>query len=252
MGALGGLIALPFYDEWRKLFDEDPATWLRSKLDTPWMRNLSTFGIFGLAGTDASGSLGMETPKTLGDLLGVPYAFVEDTKNMLTDIRLGDYYRAIADSPATPMIVRNAMNGYRLYSEGQTARTGRPISMTPKSKEGDKISGLATVGKALGFQPISVSKGRLASRVSIEAGQSKSEAQSAFASRQIRAERAKKSGDVLKVKRELAEYNKEARAKGQPQILNPDYQASLRALRTGRSPSEAMRAFTQRTQKAWE
>jgi hypothetical protein len=251
-GVIGGLIALPFYEEWRKLFDEDPATWVRQNIKTPWMRDFSTFGAFGIAGVDASGSLGMETPKTLGELLGVPYAFYEDAKNMLKDLRTEDYYRAIADSPVTPMVARNAMNGYKLYTEGKYTRTGRPISMVPKAKEGDQITGAEAVKKALGFQPTSVSKGYLGNRAITEGIQSKDDIQSELATREARAVRAGKYGDKVKVRKELAEYNREAREGGRPVILMKDYEQAVKTRMTGRGVRNSAKQFQRKTQEAWK
>jgi hypothetical protein len=138
--------------------DEDAMTAIREVVPD-WARDTVTYGLPGAAGVDISGSLSLDMPREWYELLGVPYAAYKDTLNMVESWKSGQPGRAIAESPVTPIMVRNAMRGIDTYVYGQYTRSGRPIN-APGEYGPRKIDEFDLVKKvALGFQPIDIVKG---------------------------------------------------------------------------------------------
>ncbi|MCK5421243.1 MAG: hypothetical protein KAJ08_03725 [Deltaproteobacteria bacterium] len=106
-----------------------------------------------------SGSLSIEVPRNWKDIVGVPYAVAKDTANMIDSFKAGQTFRALSETPFTPMALRNAMRGFELYTEGQRTRSGRAISKTGEVTP-RKISGAEAIKKGVfGLQPTKMSKG---------------------------------------------------------------------------------------------
>lgn len=177
--ALGGLTAFPFYATLAALCaaasgdDEDWTAKIRNALPANnLLRDVVCYGLPSLLGVNIGGSLRMETPFTegmkrgetfkeamtesLGDLLGIPYDLaVNKPSKFLEARRFGADYRAV--EALVPTFVANAMQAWRLSTEGQTTLRGRPIN-SPGQPGARKLSTGEAFGKALGFQPTSSAK----------------------------------------------------------------------------------------------
>lgn len=177
--ALGGLTAFPFYATLAALCaaasgdDEDWTAKIRNALpENNLLRDVACYGLPSLLGVNIGGSLRMETPFTegmkrggtfkeamtesLGDLLGIPYDLaVNKPSKFLEARRFGADYRAV--EALVPTFVANAMQAWRLSTEGQTTLRGRPINR-PGQPGARKLSTGEAFGKALGFQPTSSAK----------------------------------------------------------------------------------------------
>ena len=177
--ALGGLTAFPFYATLAALCaaasgdDEDWTAKIRNALpENNLLRDVACYGLPSLLGVNIGGSLRMETPFTegmkrggtfkeamtesLGDLLGIPYDLaVNKPSKFLEARRFGADYRAV--EALVPTFVANAMQAWRLSTEGQTTLRGRPIN-SPGQPGARKLSTGEAFGKALGFQPTSSAK----------------------------------------------------------------------------------------------
>lgn len=177
--ALGGVTALPVYATLLALFqlvtgdDDDWTEELRKALPNDnLLRDVVCYGAPALAGVNLGGSLKMETPVTkglakgnspeevltnsLGDIIGIPYDLaIQRPSRIMEAARADNWWRVVEE--AVPTLVKNAMQGWRLYSEGQTSMKGKPIN-TPGESGARKLTGAEAIGKALGFQPVSSTK----------------------------------------------------------------------------------------------
>lgn len=153
--------------------DEDWTAKIRNALpENNLLRDVACYGLPSLLGVNIGGSLRMETPFTegmkrggtfkeamtesLGDLLGIPYDLaVNKPSKFLEARRFGADYRAV--EALVPTFVANAMQAWRLSTEGQTTLRGRPINR-PGQPGARKLSTGEAFGKALGFQPTSSAK----------------------------------------------------------------------------------------------
>lgn len=147
-GVIGGVSSLPFFKTAESIaqrFGYQPRSWIKEKLNEYGMGNKTEITLYGLPtllDIDLGGSIGIEVPgqRTLTsedpmgmlvegtiDVMGVPASIVEDTVKSASHLHSGDVYRAIEDSPVTPVVVSNAMRAKRLATEGQTTMGGKPI-----------------------------------------------------------------------------------------------------------------------------
>ena len=164
MMALGGLGTVPLYTMLAsligQLFGSDILeTGARLALRAS-ARDIVMYGAPCVVGIHIGGSIGMELPVlgrsqtdqslssqisgSMGDLIGIPWAMLEQFTDAVDVLRRGDLYRA--GEAVAPSAVKNVMSGYRLWSEGQTAATGRPINL-PGEKGPKRISGMEAVAK---------------------------------------------------------------------------------------------------------
>jgi len=177
--ALGGVTALPFYATIMALCqaatgdDDDWTEKLRSWLPkNNLLRDAVCYGAPAMAGVNIGGSLKMETPITgglakgktpkeiltqsIGDIIGVPYdLLIEKPSKMIEAHRKGNTWRMIEE--AMPVAFKSGMQAWRLYTQGQTTMSGRPIN-DPGTPGARKLSSSEAIGKALGFQPVSSTK----------------------------------------------------------------------------------------------
>lgn len=200
--------------------DEDPMTDIRSTLPHEWMKDIVTYGLPGVAGMDFSGSLSIEVPRNWKDIIGVPYSIYDDTEKMLKDFGSGNTYRGIADSPITPIVVRNAMRGAELYFFGQRTRGGRDINY-PGVPGPKKITGAEALKKGvLGLQPTSVSKGYKAYKATQKMKDSVQTKKTKWVDQFVNAlRRGKRTGDFSEAKRiggKINEWNEKARVDKKP------------------------------------
>jgi hypothetical protein len=169
---VGGLTSIPFFKALSEVIkwasddeDEDLLTEIRGTMSNKFMQDVLVYGLVGASGGfDLSGSLSIEVPRSFKDLIGVPYAVKEDYMNMVKSVKAGNLYRAVSETPFTPIVMRNAMRGIELYTKGQRTRGGKAINV-PGKKEPRKITGAEAIKKGiLGLQPTEVSSGYKAYR----------------------------------------------------------------------------------------
>ncbi|MDK2956544.1 MAG: hypothetical protein PWQ57_2040 [Desulfovibrionales bacterium] len=271
---IGGVTSIPLYHTlmalYQVLFDDDD-DWteeLRKKLpESEMLRDIVTYGVPSMVGVDLGGSLGMETPvlsrlqpgdtpmnameNNLGDILGIPYdiIFVKPSQAKKA-LRGGDVGRAV--EAVSPTFIKNMMQAYRLYAEGQTAISGKPIN-EPGRPGPRKLDVGEAMGKALGFQPLSNTKAWDKHRARQVSQDIRSEALRSMAGRLIRAWR---DGDQERAEEAIADlkaYNQQAMEDGKPWlVVTPKdliKSVKLRSKGQGLSPRTAVRMVEQ--QKAY-
>ena len=169
--ALGGLTSFPFYATVSALCaaasgdDEDWTAKLRRSVlpKDSTAQSMALYGLPAIMGITLSGSLRMETfmteplakAKTLKEvmdmtvlnLLGIPYDMVSKLSKANEARKAGNPYRAA--EALVPTFAANAMQAYRLATEGNTNLKGKPIG------DGEKLSFGGAAWKAAGFQPVS-------------------------------------------------------------------------------------------------
>ena len=169
---VGGLTSIPFFKALSEVIkwasddeDEDLLTEIRGTMSNKFMQDVLVYGLVGASGGfDLSGSLSIEVPRNFKDIVGVPYSIYEDSMNMVKSIKAGNAYRAVSETPFTPIVMRNAMRGIELYTKGQRTRGGKAINV-PGKREPRKITGAEAIRKSiLGLQPTEVSSGYKAYR----------------------------------------------------------------------------------------
>jgi hypothetical protein len=214
---IAGLSGIPFFNAFSNALlwalgddDEDAMTKARELMPHNWLKDMIVYGLPGAsAGVDLTGSLSIEVPKSWKDLLGVPYSAMEDTVNMIQSLKSGQIGRAFSESPVTPLMVRNAMRGHTLYTEGQRTRSGRNINY-PGKVGARKITAPEMVGKALGFQPISSSKSYAAYQAVRKAEESVQEKKRHLADEYANAFRKNDRKTMDKVLQSVREWNSKA------------------------------------------
>lgn len=171
--ALGGVTALPMYATAMAITqlvsgsDDDWTEEIRKALpQSDLMRDMAVFGLPAGLGVTLGGSLGVEmpvapritaqsTPQTaiadnLGDILGIPWdLFVKKPTRIMTALENENELRAVEE--ALPTVLKNIMQAYRLWNEGQTSLRGTPI-------EGERLSAMEAFARGIGFQPTSSTK----------------------------------------------------------------------------------------------
>ena len=178
------------------------------------MKDILTYVLPGAMGFDLTGSLSIEVPRNWKDIVGVPYAGWEDSVNMVKSLESGQIYRAISETPITPIMVRNSMRGLELYTKGQVSRSGKAINyldqMGPK-----KITTKQFVGKSLlGLQPTAVSKGYGAYKATAKMERAIQRKQSSWASQWVNAFRAEDQAKMDKIIADIEKWNERAKKEG--------------------------------------
>ncbi|MFI3270813.1 MAG: PLxRFG domain-containing protein [Pseudomonadota bacterium] len=177
--ALGGLTAFPFYATLTALgqalsdSDEEWTEVLRNSLwEDDLLRDVVCYGVPSLAGVNLGGSLKMETPLTsgvskgttpqevltnsIGDILGIPYdLMIVKPSKIIEARRHGNDWRMV--EAVLPVALKNGMQAWRLYDEGQTTMSGKPIN-SPATSGARKLSEAEALAKLFGFQPTSSTK----------------------------------------------------------------------------------------------
>lgn len=219
---IGGLTSMPFFGVLAGAFmwalgddDEDPMTKVREMMPTPFTRDLVSHGLIGAAaGADITGSIAIEVPRKWSDIIGVPYSVGEDIYNTASSLKSGQVYRALSETPITPMAIKNAMRGVELFTTGQRSRSGKDINY-PGEKGPRKIGGGEAVMKSvLGLQPLSVSKGYEAYQSAGKLKDAISERKRQWADRYVNAVRRGDRREQNLIEKEIREWNQKARAEG--------------------------------------
>lgn len=238
--ALGGLTAFPFYATMAALCaaasgdDEDWTSKIRKALpESDLMRDVACYGFPALAGVNIGGSLRMETPFTegiekgttfkeamtesLGALFGIPYDMaVNKTSKFFEAGKYGDGYKMI--EALVPTFVANAMQAYRLATEGQTTIKGRPIN-SPGQPGARKLSGAEAMGKVLGFQPTSSAKSYEAYRAGKRQDAVRSDKVNDLAVLILKSIDTGKPDGRIAMMKELRAWNKRMQEEGKPHML---------------------------------
>ena len=238
--ALGGLTAFPFYATMAALCaaasgdDEDWTSKIRKALpESDLMRDVACYGLPALAGVNIGGSLRMETPFTegiekgttfkeamtesLGALFGIPYDMaVNKTSKFFEAGKYGDGYKMI--EALAPTFVANAMQAYRLATEGQTTIKGRPIN-SPGQPGARKLSGAEAMGKVLGFQPTSSAKSYEAYRAGKRQDAVRSDKVNDLAVLVLKSIDTGKPDGRIAMMQELRAWNKRMQEEGKPHML---------------------------------
>ena len=255
--AVGGLLSLPLYDVWgeiyEKLFGEKPATAARRLVGNDFLKDIITFGIGGGLGVDLHGSLGIEIPKNLKDVIGVPWAFIEDANHMYQNFKYGDYVRAIEESPVTPMVVRNAMSGYRQYEKGVYTRTGTPVSDVVGGKETPrKMTGFSSLKKAiLGFQPIETTKAFEAYSQVAGKIENVNEVRRELATKIVNAKRDGDTEKVNQIRKFVKDWNKTA-VKDKKYHMVMDLDRMVKSRQKSKVLPKRWRGYAKGVQQAWQ
>jgi hypothetical protein len=144
MGVLKGLLGLLAFGGLSGLLGYK---WLEEKIQARTGKNVRTevkrnlgklgdlinYGLLASAGIDLSGSLGMESPKSIGEIIGVPWALGSIPANALDFYRKGETFRA-AETMA-PSVIKGPMKAARWYSEGMITRKGKSV----RDAAGEKV-----------------------------------------------------------------------------------------------------------------
>lgn len=238
--ALGGVTALPLYATLMALFqavtgdDDDWTELIRSHLpEVNLLRDVVCYGAPAMAGVNIGGSLKMKTPLTrgltggktpqevltdsIGDIIGIPYdLLVVKPSRVMEAHSKGNTWRMLEE--AAPVAVKNGMQAWRLYSEGQTTLSGRALN-DPGEKGARRLTGGESFGKLLGFQPVSSTKSYDAYAATKHADQVRSDKIDELT---VLALKTYDTGDPAgwrEANRELREWNEKMKAEGKPHML---------------------------------
>jgi hypothetical protein len=264
MVAIGGIGSIPVYHTFmnimRQLTGED---WSERALHAALgenhgtLRDIILYGAPSLAGVDLGGSIGMEVPILenanlsdsvtgqisggIGEIVGVPWAITEEMEKQIGFAMDGNSLRAL-EHGLTPTAAANILKAIRLYKEGSTTKSGRPIAL-PGDDEAYRLSLGGAIKKGLGFQDVGLSKGwDIHSSVTDRAAYRKRQ-QDRFVQEIRKAQQSKDPGRIREAWKKVDRWNREQRANKKPEyvISKTNINKSLAALRRPRQPSKAMR-----------
>jgi hypothetical protein len=126
MALIGGL---PLGDSienlWRWLTGESLKHEIQEKLGQ-WAKYVF-YGLPAAVGVDLKGSVGMDVPGSLTELIGVPASYVKSVGNAYQDLKLRDSLRFAEDFPMMPTVAKAPLTAYREASRGFETRSGEPI-----------------------------------------------------------------------------------------------------------------------------
>jgi hypothetical protein len=217
--AVGGLTALPFYDQVKKLyikhFGKDPETVAAHYMGKQFAQ-LVMKGLPSKFGVDFSGSVGFGDvlPTNLKELGGVFADLPDRYKRVHQALAVKDYTRALED--AAPEVMRNPMAALRLYNEGARSRSGRPVVDLTTGKP-LKMNTEEAIKKAFGFYPMKFSEQYRLSETMNEVQQQRADRKQEWADRWNLARVNRNGQEMQKVAQELHDYNAKMRAQGRPE-----------------------------------
>ena len=155
--------------------------------------------------------------ESLGALFGIPYDMaVNKTSKFFEAGKYGDGYKMI--EALAPTFVANAMQAYRLATEGQTTIKGRPIN-SPGQPGARKLSGAEAMGKVLGFQPTSSAKSYEAYRAGKRQDAVRSDKVNDLAVLVLKSIDTGKPDGRIAMMKELRAWNKRMQEEGKPHML---------------------------------
>jgi hypothetical protein len=263
---LGGLVSLPLYGTimsiMRQSSGDDPDKKLRDKLEEVLGKggvDVAMHGIGAMVGDGytLSGSLGMELPilsdlrgdkpylgQVLGNIsevAGVPVAVLEKASRSIDFFNRGNAYRGVEE--AMPSAVQNVMQAVRLYNEGATASTGRPIAAQGSKQQYRYTEGEA-VGKALGFQPLSKTKAYQNKKAIDDIDSYRKTVQDRLLTRYVNAKRSGDQDALDSVLQDWRDHNARARDERRPELrIDPLGKLAKQRMKPQR-PSKRMKALS--------
>jgi len=243
--AIGGMTSITIYKTvlnlWRQLTGDDPEEWVVEKIlpeDADMLRDMLLYGLPAISGFTMGGSIGMELPvferlslkgnlstQLLmggGEILGVPWATLEDSLRAVRTYRAGQGSRALES--LAPVGIANIMKGVRMGSKGTYTVTGRPINY-PWKEGPRKLSRKESIGKMIGFQPVESTKSWNISQRLEDFETYKTNKRADFANKLVNAARIKNTKDreesLGKVIASLERWN-DAKQKDNPEYMISD------------------------------
>ena len=237
MFAIGGMTSIPLYKTVmhliRQMTGDDPEDEIVGLVPEGQngLRDILLYGLPAAAGVTLGGSIGMEVPvfdkiqlrksiteqlmRNAGEIVGVPWAVIEDAESALTALNAGQGLRAF--EYLAPTVLSNIAKGYRMATEGQRSITGKPINI-PGKGDARKLSAMEALGKAAGFQPVSSTKAYDVYKKLEDFKAYRTGKVSGFANKLANALVGKDKKEFDRVAKNLAEWNKE-----QIQQRRPEY-----------------------------
>lgn len=265
---LGGLASLPLYKTisslLRQLFGEDYlGKDVRENLPDS-MRDLVMYGAPALVGVNIGGSLGMEIPfldryqtdqsvssqvsERVGDFVGIPWAMFDELSNSIEAVQRGDIERSV--EILSPSFLKNILSAQRLYTEGQTTASGRPINL-PGKKEPRKLTASEAIAKSAGFQPISSTKSYDIYRTIEDLKNYKDTKQQEFATEYMKALNRHDLKGMADVRKKVIEWNKKVIKDKHPEY-RINLKRSIAARRKARQPAKQMRGVARELMESYE
>jgi len=172
---------------------------------------------------------------------------------MYQNFKYGDYIRAIEESPVTPMVVRNAMSGYRQYEKGVYTRTGTPVSDVVGGKETPrKMTGFSSLKKAiLGFQPIETTKAFEAYSQVAGKIENVNEVRRELATKIVNAKRDGDTEKVNQIRKFVKDWNKTA-VKDKKYHMVMDLDRMVKSRQKSKVLPKRWRGYAKGVQQAWQ
>lgn len=245
---IGGVSSIPLYKTLlnliRQLTGDDPEEMITDMIpeDADVLRDMVVYGAPSVTGFSLGGSIGMELPvferlslqgsfvDQVGgeamEALGIPWAMAKDIEGAARAIVSGQGARAW--EYLMPAGVANVFKGYRLGTSGSYTMTGRPINV-PGAEGPQRLNMKEAIGKALGFQPIKLTKSWNINQALQDFATYKTNKRTEFANRAVNAR-----GDEKKLRNLMEEFNSWNRK----QSDRPEYQIT---------PEELQRSIMSRT-----
>jgi hypothetical protein len=214
-GTLSGALMLALGDD-----DDDPMTKIREQFSNPFTRDLVSHGVIGaFTGTDITGSIATEFPKSWSDLIGVPYSVLQDTTNTVKSLSSGQPLRAASETPITPTAIKNAIRALQLSDTGQLSRSGRDINY-PGQTGALKLDSLEAFLKGvIGLQPLTLSKSYASYQAAEKFTGAIADRKRGWADRYVNAIRQNDKRGQIAVQKEVNLWNQQARRDGKPALI---------------------------------
>lgn len=224
LGGMAGVFGLPFAEdikdayEWayRKItgrginIEHQARKWLHQWVSSNRAKDAILHGGSRATPIDLGGSLSMgdilPTPEggkeesILPKLIGPPADVVNRAGRAARYLRRGETGRAIES--IAPEAIRNPLVARRLKKEGVTTSTGRTI-LAP-----DEITSFERGAKSLGFQPSKLTRSREKREFEYSLKEGSREPQAVFLKRLAKAQKDGDTKEMLRILKEVAEYNK--------------------------------------------
>ena len=133
--------------------------------------------------------------------------------------KAGQRFRAISETPFTPIAIRNATRAIQLLTIGQVTRSGKAIS-APGEVRPRKITTKEAIQKGVfGIQPTSVSSGYKAYQATRRVEEAIQERKKNWADRFVNAKRRGDAAEMERIRREVRKWNKAVRAEGKNHLV---------------------------------
>jgi hypothetical protein len=258
---LGGMASIPFYKTFmhvaRQVFGEDWDEDIKDLVldeDQDMLRNLMTYGVPSLAGVNLGGSIGMEVPildkasfneslvdqlfQGTAELIGIPAAILQDSADAVSFARGGQFGRAA--EKVLPAALAFPIKARRLRQEGMRTRSGGPVNFPDdrgKVTEPYKISGYQRAGQSIGFTPVVNAQLWDTNQKIKDLQIYRNIKQGAFADDVIRGIIDGDKAKILRVQKEIMEYNRKQLEKGNSYaaITKKSFRSALSARSKGMS-----------------